>query len=159
MEVNENNNQQHRTIANYPNTNTSYPTFPVYESNEKKESVYSSNNAESPASAKETSNNSESTTVPTEISESFFSKLKPYDIARSLITYSTQGGNYLLQVLGVAFLSTSFIRLICSYTSICEFLQPDEAKVARSHVSQEHLRDITWMLDKALEKFSAENMQ
>lgn len=92
-----------------------YPAYPEYVQNK-----------ESPVAETTPQENSELTVVEEKPEPpSYLSSLKPY--VQSLVLYGIRTGNYLLQILGVVLLGTSVISVICSYTSICNLLEINQA--------------------------------
>ncbi|XP_071557365.1 uncharacterized protein [Temnothorax nylanderi] len=97
------------------------------------------------------------TSLATESSPGFFSSLMPYFY--KVVHYSKNTSNYLLQALGVAFLATGAVGLVCSKTSVCDNLQlaalESGGRRRRSYSPNEYpyLNELTEILMRAMDNY------
>ncbi|XP_071557363.1 uncharacterized protein [Temnothorax nylanderi] len=97
------------------------------------------------------------TSLATESSPGFFSSLIPH--LRKFVFYSKHTSNYLLQALGVAFLATGAVGLVCSKTSVCDNLQlaalESGGRRRRSYSPNEYpyLNELTEILMRAMDNY------
>ncbi|KAL6266592.1 hypothetical protein P5V15_003438 [Pogonomyrmex californicus] len=131
-------NGQFRNIPNYP-TYPEYSSAKYVEQSEKRKL----SGAEMALSQK------------TPVSKSLFliSSLMPF--IDNLIFYGIYTGSYLLRYLVAILLSTTFIGLICTQTSICNFLGFDARNIASTFITPEHLNFLTAIVNNATDKYSA----
>ncbi|XP_011638347.1 uncharacterized protein LOC105428008 [Pogonomyrmex barbatus] len=134
-------NGQFRNIPNYP----TYPTYPEYSSAKYGEQ----------SEKRKLSGAKMALSQKTPVSKSLFliSNLMPF--IDNLIFYGIYTGNYLLRYLVAILLSTTFIGLICTQTSICNFLGFDARNIASTFITPEHLNFLTAIVNNATDKYSA----